>query len=249
VPVSTPASFIGQHGTQGVGELKRLTGVFFGPPKSGKTSAAASGQRTLLIEFDPDGDQTNTLAGRSDLVVVKPQNWTDVEAITKDLAGIERDNFDTVTCDSITFWVMMLGGRQLAKAAQENSDPRREYQKIGSNINQAIRDMLTLPHNVIFTAHLKVEGTEDDDGVALNPEEGEYPVTLAVTPMVFGVLNASVSFIGRTFKRPGKAGSEYFVSFDDGGRSPAGTRVPLPKTVKNPNMDTLLAYAKKGNKE
>ncbi|NIT79246.1 MAG: hypothetical protein GWN58_12870, partial [Anaerolineae bacterium] len=46
------------------GQVQTLKGVFFGPPKTGKTSVACSGKNVLLISFDPDGDLTETIAGR-----------------------------------------------------------------------------------------------------------------------------------------------------------------------------------------
>ena len=72
-------------------------------------------------------------------------------------------------------------------------------------------------------------------------------MTLAVTPMVYKILSPAVSFLGRTYKKKGIAGTppkrvtEYWVSFEDHGRSPAGSRLDLPSQVQDPTLTTLFA--------
>ena len=65
-------------------------------------------------------------------------------------------------------------------------------------------------------------------------EEGEYLVEPAIQPMVMKIIVPAVSFIGRTYKKAGmdrnsktpKRVVEYWTSFEDAGRSPAGSRIP-----------------------
>jgi len=230
------------------GRSTRLTGGFFGPPKSGKTTAACSGSKVLLVEFDPDGDQTETLMARTDVDVYKPESWKDVDDMVKQLLTIDRETWGWWVLDSITLQAEMLGGRELAAAMKGDKDPRRAYQKIGASINQTVRDLLTGPASVIFTAQIKADkADEDDDIVVVGPDEAEYPVTLAVTPMVYKVLGPSVSFIGRTYRRPaGNGQSRFFVSLNDNGRSPASNRLGLPNTIENINLQDLLDEKVKG---
>jgi hypothetical protein len=228
------------------GDVQNLKGVLFGPPKTGKTTAACSGKNTLLVEFEPDGDLTQTLKGRDDIDVYKPQNWKDCDELLQALHTTDRGTYDFIAFDSVTWLTEVVAGRSILKTYQENTDPRRAYGKVGAAVNQIIKDAVALPNHVIFTAQLRVESLEE--GTPMNPEEGEHPVTLAVTPMVFKVLSPAVSFMGRTYKKPkletvdGQRNrtTGYFVSFDDSGRSPAGSRIELPPVVENLDLNNLL---------
>lgn len=225
------------------GSFSRLTGVFFGLPGTGKTTVTTSIPKTLLVEFDPDGDVTKSLKGRTDVDVFKPTTWQDMDEVIHALLGPDRDTWDAVALDSVTFWFEMLGGKQLAETLKANRDPRPVYQKAGTNINQAIRDLMLFPGHVLFTAQLKAEGSEED--VVPLEDDGTYNVSLAITPMVFKVLTPAVSVIGRTFKKSGNKGSQYMVSFDDGGRTPVKDRYGLPTQIENLDLGKLVSELRK----
>jgi hypothetical protein len=231
--------------TKPPGHIDRLVGGLFGPPKSGKTTVACSGGKTLLIEFDPDGDATETIQGRTDIDVFKPANWSEVDSMTKDLLTVDRETWDFWVLDSVSFWAEILGGKELATQLKAGKDPRQVYQRIGASINQTFRDLLTGPASVIFTAQIKADNGDDDDSdiVTIGPDEAVYPVTLAVTPMVFKVLGPSASFIGRTFRRS----DGFYVSFNDGGRSPASNRLGLQSPQKEPSLQEILKSIRERN--
>lgn len=236
------------------GEVKYLKGALFGPPKTGKTrgSTNTSG-KTLLILTEPEGDLS--VRDRSNVEVFRPDNWSDLDEVTKALKTGKHE-YETAVYDSVTFMFELVGGAGIAKAFRENTDIRRPYGAAGAAVNQVVYNATTLPMNVIFTAQLKLEDEKDEDGVLLDPEEGEHPMSLAVTPMVYKILVPAVTFIGRTYKKQGfeKTGNkgqakkvvEYWTSFEDYGRSPAGSRIALPEQVQNLNLDDLLAEIKKG---
>lgn len=226
------------------GELTYLRGVLFGPPKTGKTTLACSGPgKTLLMELEPDGDLgLDKTLDVSNIDVVKPENYTEIMEVLGTLPG----KYDTFVLDSVTFLAEIIGGDQLAAVLRSGKgDPRRTYSKIGTTINEIIRKTVSLPMNTLLITQLRTE--QADEGETLNPEEGEYPLTLAVTPMVYKILAPAVSFLGRTYKKKGIADGpngkqrvvEYWVSFEDYGESAAGSRLDHPDQIKYPTLNDL----------
>ncbi len=221
--------------------ITHLKGVFFGPPKSGKTTVAMSGTGNKLhLLTEPEGDAP--LVGREDVKVLRPEAWTEMHAIIRELRA-PGHGYDRLVFDSVTFAFELIGGRDVMKAMQNNQHTGRAYGQAGAALNQLIHDALTLPMDVIFISQMKQEGGYDDDDTP-NPEEGEYPITLAITPMVYKILTPAVSFIGRTFKRlvldtAGKKTLRFGVSFEDYGKSPAGSRIAIAPEVMNFDLDQL----------
>lgn len=239
------------------GSVQNLKGLLFGPPKTGKTRGVCSSSgKTLLVLTEPEGDLG--ISGQKNVDVFRPQNWKDLNDVTIAMKGKDH-GYDCVAYDSVTFMFELVGGADVAKAFRENKDVRRPYGNAGAAINQIVYNAASLDMNVMFTAQLKVEdGGDDGDSVPLDPTEGEYPVTVAITPMIYKVLVPAVSFIGRTYKEVGyeqvgnKPNKEkvvrYMVSFEDYGRSPASSRVAnTPNQVRDLNLDTLLAELKGEN--
>ena len=235
------------------GEVKKLTGVGFGPPKTGKTTLAASGKNTLLLEFDPQGDLTETLKGRKDITVVSPSSYAETMDIIKALKTTDKGRFDWVSPDSITFMFQLFGGSDIADVYINNRDIRRAYGRAGAMVSQIIHDLVVLPDiNVFFTAHLQKEDG-DESSIAQDTDLGEHEVRVAVTPMVWKILGPAVSFIGRTYKetgwgRVGPSGkkaqeTKYMVSFNDGDRSPAGSRLTMDGEYEI-ELDTLDKWYK-----
>ena len=219
------------------GEASRLAGLFFGPPKTGKTTAANSGKDTLMLSFDPQGDTTKTITGRKDITVVEPESYKELDEIVRALHTTDSGRFGFVNVDSITFMFQMIGGREITDTYVNNKDMRRAYGKAGAATAQVISDLLKLKkEHVIFTAHLDKEQEEEPGVISMDQSLGETLVKVAVTPMVWKTLGPGVSFIGRTYKQTKNVRNEdgtrnkvteYRVSFNDGERSPAGARIPL----------------------
>ncbi len=231
-PSAQPEKSLTEMMTGKPGVPSSLKGVLFGPPKTGKTTAACSGGRTLLINFDPEGYATETLAGREDIDIIQPNDLIETNKVISYILGGHADDYDFVVVDSVTFMFQKFGGKQIARDFVENKDIRRSYGMAGAACQQIIHDLSMLPNtNVIFVAHLQKEF--DGDSVSQDQDLGEHEVSLAVTPMVWKILGPAVGFIGRTFKRgtqdldSGNTVSAFYVSFNDGARSPAGSRYKM----------------------
>ena len=239
------------------GKVTSLKGVFFGPPKSGKTTVACSGTNVLLIQFDPDGDSTQTLTGRKDITVVTPGSMVEVNELIHALHTTDSGRFDWVVVDSITFLFQLAGGKEVLDSYINNKDMRRAYGKAGAVVGQVIHDLVQLKDtNVIFTAHLSK--VDDEESTSLETDLGESEVKLAVTPMVWKILGPAVSFIGRTYKHTAWDKDEkgvrnkvtrFEVSFNDGERSPAGSRLPMKGeyAITGPMLQDLATELLGGN--
>lgn len=214
------------------GEVKNFRGLLFGPPKTSKTTVACSGEDVLLLSFDPEGDMTETIQGRDDITVVTPSSIKETEDIIRAGYTTDAGRFPWWVVDSTTFLFKLADEGQINKAYVSGSDIRRPYGRAGAIVSQIILDLVNMPDtNIIFTAHLKNDGDKED--VVVATDLGESAVKVAVSPMVWETLGPAVSFIGRTHKKTvytgekGKKKKEtrYFVSFDDGDRSPSGSRL------------------------
>jgi len=211
-----------------------LKGVLFGPPKTGKTTCACSGGKTLLINFDPEGYATETLKGRKDIDIVQPKTLAETQKVVDAIIAGEADQYDFVVVDSVTFMFQRFGGKAILKTYVDGRDVRRAYGQAGAAAGQIINDLAMLPKtNVIFIAHLEKEYSDDDDSVVVDQDLGEFEVKLAVTPMVWKILGPAVGFIGRTHRKNavnldgGNNESSFHVSFNDGSRSPVGSRYAM----------------------
>lgn len=230
------------------GTANHLKIVLFGPPKTGKTTASVSGKgRKLLILTEPDGDLP--LVGREDVDVVRPTTGKELYDVILALHAGEAANYEWVVLDSVTFAFELVGRVEIAKAVANNVDIRRPYGQVGAALSQMLFDLVALPTNVVFITQLRHDNLDEDEA---GPEEGKFPVSLAVTPLVYKVLAPAASVLGRTYKQmfvdaKGNKVVQFLVSFEDYGRSPAGSRIPVENVIENLSLDTLVKSLKGAN--
>ncbi len=234
------------------GKVRRLIGLVFGPPKTGKTTFSVSGRNILLLNFDPDGAATTTIAGRKDITVIDVLTADQLDEIIKALHTTDRDVFDWVVVDSITWLFQLIGGKDINAAYKAGKDVRRPYGAAGGYVCQVIADLVALPtQNIMFVAHLKHESSEEDSLVSFETDLGEHEVIVAVTPMVWKLLGPAVSFIARSYRgkkqiTEGKVIKQtpaFMVSLNDGDRSPAGSRLAMAGEyeITGDTLDTLAS--------
>ena len=222
-----------------------LKGLLFGPPKTGKTTAVATGPKPLLIETDPGGE--DSLVGQK-VDIIRPTNWKEMNKIVEGLHGADADVWETVALDSATFLFELFGAKKIAKAYRENTEPRIQYGKTGSAVNDILHGLLALNMHVLITAHVVIVHADDTEAMKrVNPELGRYQISPSVSPMVNKILLPAVSFIGRTYKKyeydkaTKKQRARYYVLFDDSNKSPASQRnMGLPGEVENFDLSKLL---------
>lgn len=236
-PTPEPKKNVLQGRKPGTG--KYIRGCVFGPPKTGKRTFACSGKRILLIQFDPGGDGTQTLRGRDDITVVEPKSKEAIDEIIVQLRSGGTELFDWVVVGSVTSLFYMLGHKGIAKAYHEGTDIRRAHGAPGAEVQQIIYDLVSLPINSMFIAHLEKVSAEDDSGIALDSSLGQTEVKLAVTPMVWKILGVATDFIARSYKEivyeeqkvDGKKvrnkRTRYMVSLNDGNKTPVGSRLSM----------------------
>lgn len=236
MPIQTVENKKGTLYAKGVtpGVPSHMVGLFFGPPKTGKTTLATSGSNVLLLSYDPEGHATETLAGRTDITVLTPRDYPETADIIRALYSTDAGVFDWVVADSLSWMTQKFGGKDIFGAFSAGTDVRRAYGKAGALVNQAILDLVGVPDaHTIFTAHLQRDDYEDY--TAQDQSLGDTSVKVAVSPMIWRILAPSVSFIGRTYRSKEKVKDEnglrfenfYKVSFNDGDLSPAGSRYSM----------------------
>lgn len=243
-PSVQPTNILETLATYTPGVPSSLKGCVFGPPKTKKTTLACSGGRTLLVNFDPEGYATSSLRGRTDITVVEPANFLETDALVRAIINGEAKDYDFIVIDTVTFMFQLFGGHDITSTYMEGRDIRRAYGKAGAAVSQIVGDLaLHRKSNVIFVAHLMKEF--DDGSDQIEEDLGEYEVMVAVTPMVWKVLGGAVGFIGRTYKEltsdldTRNNETKFFVSFNDGSRSPAGSRYEMEARYEV--TDTLLS--------
>lgn len=222
--------WISQNSSQ-VRKPDRLLLLLYGPPKTGKTTLACSGERVLLIEYDPEGENTEPLLGRKDIHVARAP--TRIE-FPKLVADPDIRKFRWIVVDTVTSWQDAWLSKPLDNALNTGKDTRPIYRKAGITIAKHIQELSLLPANLVVTAQLKTYDAVPDSPAQM------WQYGPDITPMLRKTVEPMANLIGRTEKKVANNKPVYKVLFRDL-QGPCGGRVPVHPEYTDLNLDKLVA--------
>ena len=219
-----------------------LTAMIFGPSKTGKTTLAASGTKTLIL--DVEGGTKSVRDTDADVLPIR--TWKDFEAAVNDLITRPHD-YETVVLDSVTY-LQELAGQDadlMGHIMSEKKDPRQAYGKMNAMMRHRLIQLHNARFHFIMTAQLRERDGED-------VEAGKYPLTPDVSPAIMKVCIALPDLICRTaIVRKGSSTQdvEYRVIFGPETRSQVGNRdLDLPYDATGVTLTKLIEIYQKGSK-
>lgn len=156
--------------------------LVYGDFGTGKTALIRTGRRPIHIDsFDPGGTKTirdeikeGWILADTRYEVEDPMKPTAFELWDKEYARRKRegyfDHIGTYMIDSATTWASAAMNVILKKAGRLGGPPyQQDYLPAMSMIENAIKDMVTLPCDVILTAHLDVDKDEATGRMFVGP--------------------------------------------------------------------------------
>jgi hypothetical protein len=174
--------------------------LVYARPKTGKTRLAASAPGVLLIDVNERG--TKSIRRDFNPQVFPVTSWGDMDDIYWYLKEGSHE-FKTVSLDGLTGLATLamnfVLGEQVALDASRDPDmpTRQAWGKTGQLMKTQITNFRNLDMNVVFTALVRANRTEEDD----DDLSGEITFGPAVSPSVSNHLEAAVDIIGYLVKR------------------------------------------------
>jgi hypothetical protein len=163
-------------------QQKSFNALVYGDFGTGKTNLIRTCRLPVHIDsFDPGGTKTvrDEVKGGSILAdtryeVEDPMKPTAFELWDKEYSRRKRDGYfnaiGTYVIDSATTWASAAMNVILKKAGRLGGPPfQQDYLPAMSMIENAIKDMVTLPCDVILTAHLDVDKDEASGRMFVGP--------------------------------------------------------------------------------
>lgn len=216
-----------------------LTALIFGPSKTGKTTLAGSGPKTLVLDLE--GGAASLRHG--DAQVLPIPDWKTFQSAVFELLTTDH-GYDTVVVDSITYLQEIAGVESdlMGHIMDGKKDPRQAYGKMNAMIRHQLIQLHAAPFNLIMTAQLRERDADDI-------EAGKYPLTPDLSPAITKVALALPDLICRTaIVRKGATTKdvEYRVIFGPETRSQVGNRdLDLPYDATGVTIPKLLDIYRK----
>jgi len=211
-----------------------LTSLIFGPSKTGKTTLAASGSGTLILDLEGG---TKSVRDTGAMVIPIP-DWATFETVVLELIT-KPHGYTNVVLDSVTYLQEIAGQAAdlIGHILDQKKDPRQAYGKMNAMIRHKLIQLHNAPFHFTMTAQLRERDGED-------VEAGKYPLTPDVSPAIMKVVVALPDLICRTaIVRKGASTQdvEYRVIFGPETRSQVGNRdLDLPYDATGVTLDKLI---------
>lgn len=215
--------------------------LLYGASGSGKTSFSATFPRPLFLDLE---------GGLRSTVRIKPvlrypsdpnrvvSSFTSVRKFLKIVKETKEPNFDTIVVDSLNELQLLITKNVVsefdATRMYEDQLTYSDYGKIGRDFIKTIRDFISLPYNIVFTA-IETPREYEDQQV--------YPKF--VGKMVWPDLQRIIEMIGYC-KVVGKGDKlQHVVNFELAETHIAKSRVELINTQFPNDYDSLIKNEKK----
>jgi len=163
-------------------QQKSFNALVYGDFGTGKTQVLKTCRRPIHVDsFDPGGTKTvrdeikaGWILADTRYEVEDPMKPTAFELFDKEYHRRKRDGYfdaiGTYVIDSATTWANAAMNLILRKAGRLGGPPfQQDYLPAMSMIENAIKDMTTLPCDVILTAHLDVDKDEATGRMFVGP--------------------------------------------------------------------------------
>jgi hypothetical protein len=218
---------------------------FYGEPKKGKTTlAASSGLRTLIIEADPGG--LEPLAGKPGVDAIRLERWEQMDGLFWFLHAGDHQ-YEVVVWDTATMMQTMLLRMVMDNETRLDSltPATPHHQKVARILNNEILRWTLLPYHLVFLAQQRNITIKKEE---LGGEELLQHVVPYLSPSPLGTLLAAVGTVGRVYTRevqdpenPNKIKIQHRLLLAPNDTFYAGTRIRrLPKIMADPTLEKIL---------
>jgi len=225
------------------------------PNKQGKTRFGASLPGTLVVDINERG--TKSIRGFEDVDVFHAKNWADVVYaywfLRASCEGKTKKRYKCYSIDTITQAQHVCMAHVLKEA--EDRDPYRDPK------TPTMRDWLRVAElmkpQILFFRNLPMHGVFLAQERSIDNEEGENERVPDLSPGSRGTLMAATDVIGRLFQKEVRAvnkssGKEIkkwqtFMLVGPHERYPTGTRLDLPRVLRDPTMEDFINADRRDN--
>lgn len=179
-----------------------ITAMFYGKPDTGKTTLLATFPKPLILDIREKGYKSIRKVKGAKMASIS--SWDELEDmywyLKKEEHGFETVGWDTTGNAQQLCIEEILGGKKSKgkRAGDWGSMQKKQWGEVSAKMKDLALNFRDLNDqmNVVFLAHQKYFGGNDEDDNAIDPHIGP-----ALAPSVGITINAAVDIIGETFIR------------------------------------------------
>lgn len=214
--------------------------ALYGEPGVGKTHLISTaqgynGDGANLLIIDIEGG-TRTLGNRTDIDVIKPKTWKDLQKLYGWIAEEGKKDYKTVAIDTLSHAQDVCLEHVVGK--NDKTPQIQDYGKVGILMAKMIQAFVSLSKedglNVIFSCHVRTD--KDSQGTIYNISPDCYP-------KVGAALMSQVDTLGYYSKKKKGANVNRVLTLDSTGTLKAKHRTSSNKPIKeliNPSFKDIL---------